>query len=59
MSTTPQRQTLRRYRKRLDQRRMARFQVLGLGADRELIRSLARPLAANGSEGVGVLVFGP
>jgi hypothetical protein len=50
MSTTPQKQALRRYRKRLDQRGMARFEVLGLGADRELIRSLARRLAANGPD---------
>ncbi len=33
------------YRKRLNDRGMARFEVLGLDADRELIRSLARRLA--------------
>jgi hypothetical protein len=33
------------YRKRLKQRGMARFEVVGLGADRELIRSLAKRLA--------------
>ena len=47
MSTTQQERALRRYRKRLNQRGMARFEVLGLDADRELIRSLARRLAAN------------
>jgi hypothetical protein len=47
MSTTPQKRALGRYRKRLSQRGMARFEVLGLDADRELIRSLARRLAGN------------
>lgn len=45
MSTTPQRRALKRYRKRLTQRGIARFEVLGLETDRELIRSLARKLA--------------
>jgi hypothetical protein len=48
MSTTPQKRALKRYRKRLGQRGMARFEVLGLEADRELIRSLAKVLAGNG-----------
>jgi hypothetical protein len=47
MSTTPQRRALRNYRKRLHQRGMARFEVLGRDADRELIRSLARQLAGD------------
>jgi hypothetical protein len=47
MSTTPQKRALKRYRKRLNQRGMARFEVLGLDADRQLIRSLARRLAAD------------
>ena len=47
MSTTPQKRALSEYRKRLAQRGMARFEVLGLDADRELIRSLARRLAGN------------
>jgi hypothetical protein len=47
MSTTPQKRALRRYRERLNQRGMARFEVLGLGADRELIRSLAKRLAGS------------
>jgi hypothetical protein len=50
MSTTPQKRALNRYRKRLGQRGMARFEVLGLDADRELIRSLAKRLAANGPD---------
>ena len=47
MSTAPQKRALNRYRKRLNQRGMARFEVLGLDADRDLIRSLARRLAGN------------
>ena len=45
MGTTPQKRALNRYRKRLTQRGMARFEVLGLNADRKLIRSLAKRLA--------------
>jgi hypothetical protein len=47
MTTTPQKRALSRYRKRLSQRGMARFEVLGLDADRELIRSLAKRLAGD------------
>jgi hypothetical protein len=47
MSTTPQKRAIKRYRKRLNERGMARFEVLELSADRELIRTLARRLAAN------------
>ena len=50
MSTTPQKRALNRYRKRLGQRGMARFEVLGLDADRELIRSLAKRLAGDGPD---------
>jgi hypothetical protein len=50
LSTKPQKRALSRYRKRLTQRGMARFEVLGLDADRELIRSLAKRLAANGPD---------
>jgi hypothetical protein len=50
MSTTPQKRALHNYRKRLTQLGMARFEVLGLDADRELIRSLARRLAGNGPD---------
>jgi len=45
MADTSQKRALRNYRKRLGQRGMARFEVLGLDADRELIRSLAKRLA--------------
>ena len=50
MSDTAQRRALHNYRKRLKQRGMARFEVLGLDADRDLIRALARRLADNGPE---------
>jgi hypothetical protein len=48
MSDTSQERALRNYRKRLRDRGLARFEVLGLDADRKLIRSLARRLAENG-----------
>jgi hypothetical protein len=47
---TAQKRALRNYRSRLDERGISRFEVLGLAADRELIRSLAKRLAANDSE---------
>ena len=50
MGDTSQKRALNNYRKRLSQRGMARFEVLGLDADRELIRSLARRLADNGPD---------
>ena len=50
MSDTSQKRALHNYRKRLNRRGMARFEVLGLNTDRELIRSLARRLADNGPE---------
>ncbi|HEY4363538.1 MAG TPA: hypothetical protein VGN17_21405 [Bryobacteraceae bacterium] len=50
MKTTPQTRALKNYRKRLRGRGMARFEVLGLDADRELIRSLARRLAEGGPD---------
>jgi hypothetical protein len=52
MSTphTSQKRAIKNYRHRLSQRGMARFEVLGLNADRDLIRSLARRLAEGGVE---------
>jgi hypothetical protein len=50
MNDTSQTRALRNYRKRLSQQGMARFEVLGLATDRELIRSMARRLADNGQE---------
>jgi len=50
MSTTPQKRALNNYRKRLNQRGMARFEVLGLDGDRDLIRSLAKRLAGDDAD---------
>ena len=49
-SHTSQKCAIKNYRHRLSQRGMARFEVLGLDADRDLIRSLARRLAEGGVE---------
>src|ERR1700709_2680164 len=45
MGNTAQKRALRNFRNRLVKRGMARFEVLGLDADRDLIRSLAKRLA--------------
>ncbi len=50
MSGPSQKRALKNYRDRLSRRGMARFEVVGLDADRELIRSLARRLAEEGAE---------
>lgn len=50
MDNTSQKRALRNYRHRLSQRGMARFEVLGLASDRELIRSLAKRLAQNNAD---------
>jgi hypothetical protein len=54
MGSTSQMRALKNYRKRLNLRGMARFEVLGLSTDRELIRSLARRLAENGPEAIEI-----
>lgn len=50
MGNTSQKRAIKNYRKRLHKRGMARFEVLGLDGDRDLIRSLARRLAEGGPE---------
>ena len=50
MTDTAQDRAVKNYRKRLQQRGLARFEVLGLAADRKLIRSLAKRLAEDGPE---------
>lgn len=50
MSDTSQKRAIRNYRGRLAERGMARFEVLGRDADRELVRSFARCLAGDGPE---------
>jgi len=52
MADTSQARALKRFRQRLAERGLARFEVLGLKSDRELIRSVARRLANEGSEAV-------
>ena len=47
MDNTSPRRALRAYRSRLTQRGIARFEVIGLDADRALIRQLARRLTTN------------
>jgi hypothetical protein len=45
MGNSSQTRALKNYRSRLSERGMARFEVLGLDTDRDLIRSLAKRLA--------------
>ncbi|RJF86652.1 hypothetical protein D3874_06150 [Oleomonas cavernae] len=45
MVDTPQKRALKTYRDRLQDRGMARFEVMALETDRALIRSLAKRLA--------------
>jgi hypothetical protein len=45
-----QKRAVQNYRARLNKRGLARFEVLGLDADRDLIRSLARCLAEKGTK---------
>jgi hypothetical protein len=48
--STSQKRAIRAYRARLSERGLARFEVLGRGSDRDLIRSLARRLAEDGPD---------
>ena len=45
-----QKRAVQNYRSRLGERGLARFEVLGRDADRDLIRSLARRLAEDGPD---------
>lgn len=45
MASTAQAQAIKNYRKRLSRRGMARFEVLGLAKDRDLVRAVAKRLA--------------
>lgn len=45
-----QKRAIQNYRSRLSERGLARFEVLGREADRDLIRSLARRLAEDGPD---------
>lgn len=50
MSKSPQRRAIDKYRSRLTERGMARFEVVGRDGDRELIRSVAKRLAEGGTD---------
>lgn len=50
MTGSSQKRALKNYRKRMTERGLARFEVLGLKNDRTLIRSLAKHLAKNDGE---------
>jgi hypothetical protein len=50
MSNPSQKRAIKNYRLRLQKRGVARFEVLGLNADRELLRSLAKRLAQDDPE---------
>ena len=50
MTTAAQSRALKKYRSRLNERGIARFEVMGMNADRELVRTLARKLAEEGPE---------
>ena len=50
MSDTAQKRAIQNYRSRLTERGIARFEVLGLEKDRELIRALAKRLAEDSPE---------
>lgn len=54
MGSTAQKRALRNYRNRLSKRGLARFEVLGLDVDRELIRSLAKRLAEDDIDAVRI-----
>jgi hypothetical protein len=54
MGNIAQKRALRNFRNRLVKRGMARFEVLGLDADRDLIRSLAKRLAEDDPEALRI-----
>lgn len=50
MSSPAQKRAIKDYRSRLRKKGVARFEVLGLDTDRDLIRSLARKLSQDDSD---------
>ncbi|MBX9702281.1 MAG: hypothetical protein K2X74_22785 [Acetobacteraceae bacterium] len=50
MPTNAQRRAIAAHRRRLAERGLGRFEVRGLDADKDLIRGIARRLAANDAE---------
>ena len=54
MSNPAQKRAIKDYRRRLQERGVARFEVHGLEGDRDLIRSLAKRLAQNDPEAIRI-----
>ena len=54
MGSTAQSRAVDNYRKRLSKRGLARFEVMGLRQDRELVRAFARRLAENDPGAAGI-----
>jgi hypothetical protein len=54
MTNAPQKRALKKYRDRLGERGLARFEVVALESDRLLIRSLARRLAEDGPDAIRI-----
>jgi hypothetical protein len=54
VGTASQARAVDNYRKRLGKRGMARFEVLGLKKDRELVRAVARKLAEDSPEAAAI-----
>jgi hypothetical protein len=50
MKNSAQKRAVQNYRERLGRRGLARFEVVGLDSDRELIRQVARKLSENDAE---------
>jgi len=50
VADSSQKRALKNYRERLGKRGLARFEILGVEGDRDLIRLLARRLASNDRE---------
>ena len=50
MADSAQKRALENYRRRLTEQGLARFEVLGLDADRDLIRAIAKRLAENDTQ---------
>lgn len=50
MNSISQKRAIKNYRDRLTERGLARFEVLGLESDRDLIRAVARHLSEEGSK---------
>jgi hypothetical protein len=50
MENTSQKRAIKNYRDRLVERGLARFEILGLEGDRDLLRSLARRLSEKGPD---------